>query len=232
MKILRYLFRSIGLVIQLFGEIAFKFKVLYLKIQLFISSTYKYHKNYDSEDIPIVNDTDDGIPTVTSNGYKRAKNTKIKDPILNFLRSKPSLKALLSIDIIKNNTQEKNAKRSILEVLMINRTGKDYIAYAYILFTLIASIAITMFYSVSPLIILIPLLLAFLIAIYHRLIAYRLKKGWLGNNYYEALEIIQFIDEQDNNSNFFDNGNLKKIFPEISIESQHLPKNEEVGVKT
>lgn len=57
------------------------------------------------------------------------------------------------------------------------------------------------------------------VAIYvdHKLIEYRVTKGWYGKNEFESREIIRFIISHANKDDFNDRGGLKRVIPEPSL---------------
>ncbi|MBM6705450.1 hypothetical protein H6A60_13350, partial [Sutterella massiliensis] len=47
----------------------------------------------------------------------------------------------------------------------------------------------------------------------HKLIEYRINKGWYGKNEFESREIIRFVLAHADKNDFNDQGGLKKVIP-------------------
>lgn len=52
----------------------------------------------------------------------------------------------------------------------------------------------------------------------HKLIEYRVRRGWYGKNEFESREIIRFILAHADKNDFNDQGGLKKVIPSPSLE--------------
>ncbi|NWD88231.1 hypothetical protein [Pseudomonas sp. K5002] len=55
----------------------------------------------------------------------------------------------------------------------------------------------------------------------HKLIEFRINKGWYGTNEFESREIIRFIISHANKDDFNDQGKLKKVIPEPSLSDSN-----------
>jgi len=135
-----------------------------------------------------------------------------------FTRSKFSNLLYESLTERKNNDAETKEYNSVIESLIISRIAKDYKSYIYLLFSSIFILASSIYNSLNIVYIFVPILLSSLLYINQMIIKYRISKGWYGNNYYEAKEIIDYITQHYDKDDFFDGGKLKDIFPEVKKE--------------
>lgn len=113
------------------------------------------------------------------------------------------------------NLKEDNEKHnSVIESVIFERIRKDNKAYVYLL----SSLVIVIFLKINISYTFIPLLLMSLLFLNQQIISYRIGNGWYGKNYYEAKEILRYINSHFNKDDYFDGGGLKNIFPEIKIK--------------
>ena len=66
------------------------------------------------------------------------------------------------------------------------------------------------------------LMLVVTILVNQKILEYRIKKGYYGDNLYEMKEIISFITEHSDKNDFSDGDKLKKVFPELEENKQKI----------
>ncbi len=108
-------------------------------------------------------------------------------------------------------------RNTIVGIMVGKRISRDSKAYAL----LVGSLMLYIIFSVSSVIefniidILFFLLMIGALALNQKMLEIRIKKGMYGTNPYEVKEIIQFIEEHSEKSDFIDGKKIKKLIQDI-----------------
>lgn len=125
------------------------------------------------------------------------------------------------INVMYNDDSSDIDRNSIIGMLVGEKIRKDTKSYIFIIISLVISVAIPIFTSMTVNYWLISFLLMMfsLLVLNQKTLEYRIANGFYGNTQYEAREIISYIEKHASNDDFngFDN---KRIFP----KKQHQHK--------
>lgn len=126
--------------------------------------------------------------------------------------------ANISEQIVNSSTGEKKAK-TIVGLMLSEKMKKSSRAQLFLFLALLVSIASSLVLNspANSFVILFISLILLCIQIDHKLIEYRVSKGWYGKNEFETLEIIDFIIAHSDKNDFNDSGGLKKVIPQPKI---------------
>lgn len=120
----------------------------------------------------------------------------------------------------KSPTNKNIDKSTIIGIMVNKKIDKDIKAYLLLIASLIAysllcflSILSFNYFGFS----LIILFISF-ISLNQKMLEIRIKKGLYGNNQYEAQEIIAFIEEHSDKSDFTNSDGTKKLMPDLEKE--------------
>jgi hypothetical protein len=139
------------------------------------------------------------------------------------------ISTLSNINNVKKN--ENKAYNTVIEAVIINRIAKDYKSYLFLIISIIALTLMSFLNYLDLFYIAIPIVLILLLHLNQRIIKTRIKKGWYGNNYYEAFEIIKYIDEHFDKNDFFNDDGMKSIFPKAEKDSKTYEHDGVLGRK-
>jgi hypothetical protein len=126
--------------------------------------------------------------------------------------------ASISIQIIEASPEEKKAK-TIVGFMLGEKAERSSRSQLYLGVALAASFVFSIFLDSSINNVAFILISLFFLGIQvdQKLIEYRIKNGWYGNNEFETREIINFIISHANKDDFNDSGGLKKVIPEPEL---------------
>ncbi len=128
-----------------------------------------------------------------------------------------------SVINISNESEENNNidKNTIIGMLVGDRIKKDTKSYIYLSISLIASIFIPIIadFNLNLWLIGFLLIIISLLTLNHKILEYRIVKGYYGSNEYEAREIISYLESHTDPDDFNGSGK-KKVF------QSSLPQNE------
>jgi hypothetical protein len=124
------------------------------------------------------------------------------------------------IEAFTHSNDKSNANHdTIIEIVLYKKIIRDTKSYLVMGLTVLLLILVHLTLGISQNYIIIPILIIFLLYVSQLLVSYRVKKGWYGNNSYEALEILKYINDYKNKDDFFDGNSLKKIFPNPELKN-------------
>jgi hypothetical protein len=126
------------------------------------------------------------------------------------------LKFINNVKITKGASTEKN---TIVGVMLLNKSKVFAKAYIYLFISLLINIFVAIIFPVIGYLPLMVTLVALgLVYLNQHILEYRIKNGYFGNNEYEAREIIQFITEHRDKSDFTSGGKIKDLLPASEVE--------------
>ncbi len=137
----------------------------------------------------------------------------------------------ISEQIAKSTDSDKKAK-TVVGLMISEKMKKSSRAQLFLFLALIANVAISFVFdnSVSIFVMVFVSILLLCIQIDHKLIEYRVNKGWYGKNEFETLEIIEFIIAHADKNDFNDSGGLKKVIPQPKTVKENEPSTSDNGV--
>ncbi|MFT6910312.1 MAG: hypothetical protein ACJAS1_007040 [Oleiphilaceae bacterium] len=129
--------------------------------------------------------------------------------------------ANISEQIVKSSETEKKAK-TVVGLMISDKMRKSSRAQLFLFLALIVNISgsLVLDNSISSFVMVFVSLLLLCIQIDHKLIEYRVNKGWYGKNEFETLEIIEFIIAHSDKNDFNDSGGLKKVITQPKIVAE------------
>jgi hypothetical protein len=139
--------------------------------------------------------------------------------------------ANISEQIVKSSDTDKKAK-TVVGLMLSEKMRKSSRAQLFLFLALIVNVAgsLVLDNSVSVFVMVFVSILLFCIQIDHKLIEYRVNKGWYGKNEFETLEIIEFIIAHAEKNDFNDSGGLKRVIPQPTIVKVDKPLTSGSGV--
>tara|TARA_A200000159_G_scaffold1453_1_gene1619 strand:- start:3222 stop:3917 length:696 start_codon:yes stop_codon:yes gene_type:complete len=139
--------------------------------------------------------------------------------------------ANISEQIAKSTDSDKKAK-TVVGLMISEKMKKSSRAQLFLFLALIANVAISFVFdnSVSIFVMVFVSILLLCIQIDHKLIEYRVNKGWYGKNEFETLEIIEFIIAHADKNDFNDSGGLKKVIPQPKTVKENELSTSDNGV--
>jgi hypothetical protein len=171
----------------------------------------------ETTDSPIFYDDKDGFPNsellgeITSDGMV----TGVKGGFIS-RKLKHSAVLKISSDLPTNGFNES----TIVGMMVVKKVQFYTRAYTLLLLSLVVSLGFNLITKTSLDFGLISFLLGLILILFTNQTAleYRIRKGLYGNNEYEAREILQFIIDHADKTDFTSGGKSKKLLPDAEIE--------------
>jgi|GEM_PF-3340944 len=117
--------------------------------------------------------------------------------------------------------KDEGKKSSTIVGMMLSEKLKNSVRIQLVLLSALASNALLAYVNdVDMSIFVIFVVIIGFAALYidHKLIEYRVRRGWYGKNEFESREIIRFILAHADKNDFNDQGGLKKVIPTPSLD--------------
>lgn len=123
---------------------------------------------------------------------------------------------------VGNSVQKNNDNKTIIGIMVDNRIKSTTKSYILLFLSLVVQLGFSYFTKeqINGWLITIVVFLLAILFINQKMLEYRVKKGYYGATEYEAREIIEFILNHADKTDFTDNDGLKKLMPDPEIELQ------------
>ncbi len=121
---------------------------------------------------------------------------------------------------------------TIVGIMVGKRIKANTKAYMFLILSLIAHVALNFFLanSVNGYLILFLITMISLLGVNQKITEYRIRKNYFGSNEYEAREIVQFILDNVDKTDFTSGGNVKRLLPFPDINSTKTSSQSVEGV--
>lgn len=133
----------------------------------------------------------------------------------------------VALSITRAQTESDKKTRTVVGMMLGEKRNNASYAYFFSLCAIFIDFALKVLFGFDSgwWVVSVSLGLVFLLQLDHKLIQYRVERGWYGGNAFETLEIIRFISSHTNPDDFNDGGGLKRIRPgaEVKVKSTRAP---------
>lgn len=142
-----------------------------------------------------------------------------------------SVLLLLEKNIAANEDQAKT--NTIVGLMLIEKMKKSSLILLFLFLSVLIDLAIDKLFGLGShgYVTIFAAGLWSLILLDHKIIEYRIRRGWYGKNEFEAREIINFALSHANKDDFNDQGGLKKIIPLPEIPETETAPNKAWGTQ-
>lgn len=127
-------------------------------------------------------------------------------------------------DLLSSTSKPAFDRSTIVGLLVGKKLKRDSKAYLFLMIAALIQSALGLYGSSAYTPICLGVVLIFIgaITLNQKALDYRIKKGFYGTTAYEAKEIVEFISEHSDKSDFTDGGQIKKIAPDAEEVSREV----------